>query len=1772
MQVKVVEKSNKYFAIISCSSSSVPDKLVIKKSWDTSFSKEIILNYDIFNEEYNIIEKKLDLLNFEFELDKLVNYYDYYKLELMYQDKVFPLYIDYNTFYNIKQEEQLYYYDCEQNIEINNTNNYKFYILGNYGDKHLVNIVQKVDKRLLFRIPNKSNLTSELYYIIIENNGEKIVKDTFGLYLDSNPIKFIVDLEDFGTYYKCSINTKHKYGVIKKLDIKYEDKTITMQNNYGTYLFIPKIDFSKPIELRIKATISENYIGAEDFVKEFLIIKNLKTNKQIEISDFTKEYIFDTDSYNLNWKINTLEDLQTKVVINNDKDIYLTGSSLILNDFKQYNNNLSKIKVSIYVGFNNNFHLIKEEYIDNPHSLYRSNKFTPEIDYSDYINTKKQYGILSWSIPNFSYYSLIKIKAKFYNNFLDENIKPWLSKQQLILEKNCNEFQKQYPDLDKNYDYDFENNIVTLIGTPNNGLTTYDSSADFVFIGQTNNIKIPKWFIDNEAEITVELKIIDYWKKECGHKKVSFKVPTVSNKLLDEDFRIIRNQYLQFGEKGTIGYFNSLNNIGPLECERFYSETNKTFLEEPLFDYLNTDFNNKSLYFYLSNKGTKTVNLKIRRSSNHKAIKIKITKNGNLILEDRIELQGNEFTDNIYKINRNKFNEEGEYIMSLTSVNPYNLDSEEKIVNFFVYNEKPIKPIYKIPNEQHRLDGSKLIINKKHFSIDIINNARSEKYAGWNFREVHFFFKTNTTESNYNTYPDYVIQASKEYGTIRMNNVTPFDVGDYKCKMVAYDYSGNASDNTEFEFSLIPEMVIRPEKDLTNNIYETFRWDIRKSEDSDGYFYALGYSPDGIQEYQLQSFAKVTDSYYLNNANDQEWTSIKLEWLKEGNKVKLGYYKLFVNEWNYRNENGVLKEDGSRLLFESTPVIVNKIGNISNAIYSKPIDKKVAVFNNRKSNEYSFTNDLNNLIFNTVHDESIIDENPTGKMEADIKGKLYKLELIPPSKNKTYKCLLPIPTQVGTYTFDKIATKCNVTNQEEGVWELRFITRDAFGNINESGGYYTYKIILVKREPKIVSVTPTTNNASEYFSINSNDVSFNIDTFNYSDIVDINKNIDYFKINDFRISFLSTPTNLQTKINKVLDNRGNLKVIDNITNDNKTKHDIDGRYLVSFVAIDVLGRESYPVEKTFYVDTKLDYEIIFLNNNKFFKNNIELYASCSNNIKKVYYKFIDEPSEVKNRLSDNTDYKTYVTNSITYNSQVLYGFKTDVYTYETNGYKYLAYWIEEESSNISEVQFYKFLVDNSSKLIPIFDYNNKVYYKLEEGLATITWNSTSNEVETFEVKLDKVQKNNLGEYEVIESYMPIANTNNFTGVGPGNNVFVNNDKKKYINIEFNDTSVIRSGVFRATVKGHTIYNTIEENYFIFQIDSNKTIDLSNEIANNKLTLQSNKISWNYLSDAKSYQVSYDNKNWIDTIFNYFIADEDKLIKDENGRTFIYLRYINNIGITQDSYKIEIFNNIKKIKAPIVTTDNDVLINNNKVTFKITIPDAINSNFIYYSFDKINWNVKPVTGTVEYIDLDKTAPIPDDTYDIFVMLTDSNPINNSDYIKSEMVHKSVKLFASEIEKPVFRNLQNGSLVSYPKNLYIENKHKDVDYYIYVNGYKVNEGYELISQNTREFNIEVKAKKIGREELIELIKIGDYKVNVSTGENYIINIANEKIVCNINSTDNTLEVIDLNNLSNNQVVMYKYKNEENWKILTVSTKLNLDDEYKFKIINFKVDNIY
>ena len=147
-------------------------------------------------------------------------------------------------------------------------------------------------------------------------------------------------------------------------------------------------------------------------------------------------------------------------------------------------------------------------------------------------------------------------------------------------------------------------------------------------------------------------------------------------------------------------------------------------------------------------------------------------------------------------------------------------------------------------------------------------------------------------------------------------------------------------------------------------------------------------------------------------------------------------------------------------------------------------------------------------------------------------------------------------------------------------------------------------------------------------------------------------------------------------------------------------------------------------------------------------------------------------------------------------------------------------------------------------------------------------------------------------------------------------------------------------MYRLTVKGKNTYGTTEENSFIFQISYIKKIDLSNEIINNKITLSSNKISWKYIDEAEFYEVSYDNKNFISTNYNYFIIDESKLVKEKNGNTYIYLRYKNKMGITEESVRILINNSIKIIKDPIIETDSDVLINNSSLLLRLKIQNKL----------------------------------------------------------------------------------------------------------------------------------------------------------------------------------------------------------------------------------------
>ena len=63
MKIIVEKRNNRYFAIIKNINSNIPKKIIITKSWDSTFLKEKILNYDILNNELNIVV--LDRVKFD---------------------------------------------------------------------------------------------------------------------------------------------------------------------------------------------------------------------------------------------------------------------------------------------------------------------------------------------------------------------------------------------------------------------------------------------------------------------------------------------------------------------------------------------------------------------------------------------------------------------------------------------------------------------------------------------------------------------------------------------------------------------------------------------------------------------------------------------------------------------------------------------------------------------------------------------------------------------------------------------------------------------------------------------------------------------------------------------------------------------------------------------------------------------------------------------------------------------------------------------------------------------------------------------------------------------------------------------------------------------------------------------------------------------------------------------------------------------------------------------------------------------------------------------------------------------------------------------------------------------------------------------------------------------------------------------------------------------------------------------------------------------------
>ena len=1773
MNITVEKIKDKYYAIVRNFSKSI-HKYKIIKSWKRNACVTEIVSRNLIENPIDLYNKGINLLDFSIELEPINNSNDYYTISLITKDGLeYPFYIDINKFYNLQATDKIYFNKFENDeitLESIYHKKYDFYLLGNFGDKHKVKLIEVVDnKNILFKPIDYNKYTSEVYYLVVELN-EKIIYKKLYPFFNLSP-EFVCDFEDYETYLKYTIVPKYNYPYLKEFSIYHKDKLLNkvVKNNIdekfkNVIFFLPNLGVNNPIELLIKYKIKENYNGSGLVEKNLLITKNIYSKDKISINDFYSSYDFSKDIYTLRWNNPYLLTLNYKIVLDNYFVYYTNKTSFDIKNFKELNNYKENMNIKIYCDVNNYYYELFNTEIKNYHFIDSPYNFDPVIDYSNALLPDAKTAIIKWTNPQYRHTCKVKVEVDFIKQFLDEYLKPW--QQHYMLDKEPFNFDRIYDDYSKELAYDFNEDGQYKYKSVNDSSLTYTSFNKLIDIGENDSLEIPVWFCNNDSSYKITVEIYDRWGKLRGAGKAEFSINSIAQEITDKHIILDRQQYMQFGETGTVGEFYKKINPTPIDVKYAYAPKYKTYLGQALYDFSNTDSNKISLYYYFnSNEQDKNLIVKYKRSYNFYKLTYEILYKDEVIVPVTEHYpQGNTFETNQFSISKSLLQKEGEYLMNIKTFSSTNLESSVKEIKFYVFNDKPEVPVVEINQSDFDMVNDKIVINKKYFSMNVINNKLNKKYAGWNYKEVHFYFRKIT--SGYNDYPDYVIQASKENGLITFKNTLPIENNNYECKVIAYDYAGNESDPYIFEFELLSKMKVEPELLFTNVLDKPIRWTITKSQDSEGYYRQFKYSSDGIN-FNYTEPVKVDSPYHVNDPNSNQIDVLELNWLFDDTTqtYKQGLYQLVVYEWNLRHPFGI-----TDCKFESPIVEVNKVSNPSNPINAKAIPKKVAVFNPRAFNEYAYTNDLNNITFETIHNEVVLDntDSPT------IEGQYYKLKLIEPSTKNEYECTLPIPKKIGLYTFDNIATKCNIDNPVEGVWEVRFITIDRAGNSNDYKGYYTYYINLVKRNPEITNIVLNNFNGSEYFGISSNSIGAFVETNCYNDISNFKEHIEKFEINKFKVTFLSTPANLQYTVTLYKNNKNLIELINKLTEEEKINHTKDGRYLITIQAIDSLERLSVGVEKNFFIDTQTDSNLFFVTPDTFYNRNVTLVASSNDDAYKVYYKIVDREEEI-----NPDDYKTWnstIIGEVTYNDSSFNGCQISNLNFEDDGRKTLAYVIEELSGNITELFYYNFIIDSSIKIAPIFDYSNKVFYTLNDDNISVTWNLSSDNITNYKIKLDKIDVDSAGNVTVIDSYdFSTVKDGLLVPIGPSENHWIDWGSDKSCNFLIKENGFLVNGLYRLSVKSTSKYGDLEVNDFKFQIDTNNMIDLAEMITKNIITIDSNRITWAHLSTALYYEVSYDNKYFYRTFNNYFIIDTEKVLTDKNGSSCIYLRYKNKSGRLSETSKIILNITTHKIEKPYVEFVNGSTVtdDNRVLEWRVEVSDPEVAKFLYYSFDNLNWKVATVKGKTNLIlDEGHNSPIVDGEYGIFVLTTDQNPIETNYFSKSPLTYANVKIFAEKIPTPIFLNLKSGEHISEPKQLFISNKIKDVDYYIYVNNKLVHEGYEISSSTLKKFNIKVDAVKKGIDNKIyHLIDAQqDFHIWSLTTSEYTLNINSEKVKCKI-SDDNFIEIYSMPNVSQKQIILYRDKNSinENYKILRVGDRLSLLTEWEFHITTFEIN---
>lgn len=1770
MKISVNSIADKFFLYVSEYKKTI-DKYVVEYSWKANNDlTEKPFNINLLEKHIELYGNVVNLISIPIEVESIPKNNDYIKLTLITKDNIrYPFYIEYNKFHNVPVLKDIYYHTLV-NYKIKNTERtrYTFFIQGIYGDKHKINLKNIINEELLyFKVVDKSLLESNSYSLIIYKDSNIVYKGEFGIIKDKN-IDFSIIHEEVGECFKIKIFPKLYTCCLDSITVKdkhnrivaYKERKHGVENLRCIELYTN--DKNHILDFDINYTIKEYYVNSK---KEYFNInkKYFPYGNLPEITDLNYEYDHRSNSMKITWKNCSL--LKRYYEISIGRDIFLTkDSTFIIKDFKNYDNNSKTIPLKISNKYYPNQNGVVNTFdleLPNIHFINYINKFTPTIDYSDVLYNDKVFGKLTWTTPGKKIYTKITANSEFIQKFLDEYQKPWL--KDTVIDKTGEIFDSTYKNYDELLDFDFDSSGNTRKNSVNESFIP-KYIVDNGFIITTNNyLELPIWTNEPDKKYKIKVELFNYLHEKIGEGTTEFgileKHPT---QLTDEFIKVKRNQYMQFGESGTIGEYYKIDKPTPKQTINMYGE-GKTYLGGQLYDLSNIDFDNNSLYFYFNTLEGETLDFTYKRNCNFYKLNLKVFKKDEEALteifnEDHVP-QGNDFSHNKIGIPKNIFKEGGIYNMKIQTFNSIGKESPIKEFNFYVYDSKPNTPEYKIKDEDVYTENDKTVINKKYFQIDILNNAESKEYRGYMYKEVHFFFKHQNQE--FNPYPDYVVQSNKNDGTIILKNSVPIENGYYSCKIVAYDYSGNASDPVLFDFKLKSDIKIIPQELFTNKIDSSFKWKIYKSQDSNGFKYFFRYSEDGVN-FKDSEHIKVFSPYYVNDKSTDQIYILDRKFLEKNGEYIEGLYHLVCYEINDYHQDGLPEFE-----FESKQVSVLNIASVSNPINAIPIDNKVAVFNGKKFDEWAYISTFNDLTFTTIH--NFIDSDVS--VDGDITKQTYKLKLISPSKNEYSFDILDVPNEITQFEITDIKTKAGIDVEEEGVWEIHFITKNVFDKSNESQGYYQYFVNLVSRIPRVDEVIFNSQNALNYFGIYSDKIGATVNSNSvYNDITNYNEYSDKFICNTVKVKFKENPQNTFYERIFFKNETDFIEILNPLTENDKISHSRDGRYSCDFKVVDPLNRESLPILKTFYIDTIVNSDAIFITGTEYYNRIVTLKALVSGETKKMYFKLINNSSEIQGVTT--TDIKKWEFKNLSLINEDTFGIEIPNLEFEDEGSKMLAYVLEEESGNLGEIKIFKFNIHLVTKLIPLFDKTNKVYFNKNDEVVKISWEDTRKEVTDFEIMLEKIELSNTGEITVVQHYsFSVSDNERLVMVGPAEANYQTLGKAREYSFSLLKNIFIQSGYYRLNVKGIDVFNEFSYNQYYFQIDYDSIETIDKEITNNKVTIDLKTVTWNNIAKAKYYEISYDNKNWIRTEQTFFNINEERLTKETDEITYIYMRWISYSGMVSETSKIKINLDLLQVNNPIVKPISEGITENNKsLEWNVLIDKPEKVSDIYYSFNKKDWHIQSVTGTVNKIyDHTKEYPVKDGIYDVFVTLYNGNPSDPYSN-KSEMVHSFINVFAENVPKPIFKDIINGKTFNNPVKLYISNKIEGVVYKIYVNGILVTEGYEISSSTLKRFDITVSCYKNGIDEKIDLLTLNDeFHIWSFTTEEYIININNSQLICNIKP--DTLEIIvkSMPNKKDSEVILYKERDtESSWQILRIGDSLDLLKQWEFHISTFTV----